>query len=88
MVMEQELVLVRCRINHILFYNFFFYFSGDSGGSMFIKDNGQYKAVGIISKSLIRANGICDVNKPQIYTDVSAYYDWIVETVTGSVAPI
>lgn len=57
---------------------------GDSGGSLVIKENNKYYATGIISASLLTSDFKCDIGRPQIYTDISAYYDWIVGIVEST----
>lgn len=58
-----------------------FFVSGDSGNSLFMSYNGKYYATGIMSGSLLNNDFICDVSRPQIYTDISKFYNWIIETV-------
>lgn len=49
---------------------------GDSGSGMFIKVNGVYYLMGIVSSSLMTDKG-CDVSKNAIYTNVLKFRSWI-----------
>lgn len=54
---------------------------GDSGGGLFIENNGVYHLKGIVSSSLLNATE-CDVFGNAIYTNLIMFRDWI-ENVTG-----
>mmetsp|Transcript_8634 Transcript_8634/g.15211 ORF Transcript_8634/g.15211 Transcript_8634/m.15211 type:complete len:403 (+) Transcript_8634:70-1278(+) len=47
--------------------------SGDSGGPLFLTQNGTFIEVGIVSFG----QGCAEVGKPGVYTRVSAFRDWI-----------
>jgi len=48
---------------------------GDSGGPLITKSNNSFQLLGIVSYG----SG-CDVKKPTVYTKVSHYYKWILDT--------
>jgi len=50
---------------------------GDSGGGIFVFDGYFFYLLGIVSSSIIGANG--DVEAYASYTDVTKYIDWINE---------
>lgn len=53
---------------------------GDSGGGLFIHQDGKWYIRGIISTSLAnRQTQVCDVNSYAVYVDIAKYLLWIVE---------
>lgn len=50
---------------------------GDSGGGLFVNENGAYSLRGIVSSSLIGGPYGCDVDVYSVFTDVTKYVDWI-----------
>lgn len=50
---------------------------GDSGGGLFVYENGAFSLRGIISSSLIGGPYGCDVDVYSVFTDVTKYVDWI-----------
>lgn len=50
--------------------------NGDSGGGLFIKNNGVSYLKGIVSSSLVKDGG-CDVARNAVYTNVPKFGDWI-----------
>lgn len=57
---------------------------GDSGGGLFIEIDGIKYFEGIVSSSLTD-NGMCDVSKNAIYTNVRKFKDWIAEKTQSAV---
>lgn len=72
--------------NSLIFLDFLLNFDilGDSGGSLFIKKDKKYLAVGIISTSLRAPGGFCDTKRHQIFTEVAAYHKWLMDVAIGS----
>lgn len=54
---------------------------GDSGGGLFIEADDAFHLRGIVSSSLMKADG-CDVTKNAIFTNVLKFKDWIIDTTT------
>jgi V8-like Glu-specific endopeptidase len=54
---------------------------GDSGGPLITKSNNSFQLLGVVSYG----SG-CDVKKPTVYTKVSHYYKWILETYESLIA--
>ena len=54
---------------------------GDSGGPLITKSNNSFQLLGIVSYG----SG-CDVKKPTVYTKVSHYYKWILDTYESLIA--
>lgn len=52
---------------------------GDSGGGLFIKENGVSYLKGVVSSSLIKDEQ-CDVSKNAVYTNVPMFSEWIGRT--------
>jgi hypothetical protein len=52
-------------------------FTGDSGSGLFIKIGSTYFLKGIVSSSLFKANGQCDVDNYAVYTDIPQFSKWI-----------
>lgn len=69
---------------HIYLSMYHYLISGDSGGALFLKEEGKYYATGIVSASLLTDANQCDIEKPQIYTEVGIFYNWIVMTVEST----
>ncbi|CRL03725.1 CLUMA_CG016552, isoform B [Clunio marinus] len=52
---------------------------GDSGGGSYMKDNSKWFIKGIFSSSLFTDEGMCDVERYSIFTDVSKFSNWIAK---------
>lgn len=50
---------------------------GDSGGPLVLIRNGRYIVIGLVS----RTPRLCNTQKPQVFTRVSTYTDWIKEKI-------
>ncbi|XP_047516407.1 serine protease gd-like isoform X3 [Pieris napi] len=52
---------------------------GDSGGGLYILDNGRWKLRGVVSLALLSQNGdaTCDLNEYVVFTDAAQYLPWI-----------
>lgn len=50
---------------------------GDSGGGLYVIDEGFYYLRGIVSSSLKTAELSCDVNNYSVFTNVLKFIDWI-----------
>ena len=48
-----------------------FYFKGDSGGPLIIKENNLFYQVGVVSYGNSNCDGV------GVYTNVASYLDWI-----------
>lgn len=53
---------------------------GDSGSGFFIKIGSIYYLRGIVSSSLFKPDGQCDVFNYAVYTDITKFLDWIENT--------
>ncbi|XP_068623667.1 serine protease gd-like isoform X2 [Battus philenor] len=58
--------------------------SGDSGGGLFVLDDGRWKIRGIVSIALSAASvdKRCDLNEFVVFTDVAKYRSWITRYMT------
>lgn len=56
---------------------------GDSGGPMTIQENGKYVLIGVISSG----RGCAVEDEAGVYTRVSFFHDWIVQTVSDICTP-
>jgi secreted trypsin-like serine protease len=66
--------------NYYFKYQFILYInsiSGDSGGGLMLKLNGQWILRGIVSVALIGNDGYCDANNFVVFTDVAQFVPWI-----------
>ncbi|CRL03693.1 CLUMA_CG016756, isoform A [Clunio marinus] len=52
---------------------------GDSGGGLYMKANIKWFIKGIVSSSLLTDEGMCDVEKYSIFTDVAKFSNWIAK---------
>ncbi|CRL03695.1 CLUMA_CG016244, isoform A [Clunio marinus] len=52
---------------------------GDSGGGLYMKANIKWFIKGIVSSSLFTDEGMCDVEKYSIFTDVAKFSNWIAK---------
>ncbi|XP_045503356.1 serine protease gd-like isoform X1 [Colias croceus] len=54
---------------------------GDSGGGLYILDNGRWRLRGVVSLSLVSQNGdhTCNLNEYVVFTDAAQYIPWIKE---------
>ncbi|XP_038215084.1 serine protease gd-like [Zerene cesonia] len=54
---------------------------GDSGGGLYILDNGRWRLRGVVSLSLVSQNGdhTCNLNEYVVFTDTAQYIPWIKE---------
>ncbi|CAK1541737.1 unnamed protein product [Leptosia nina] len=52
---------------------------GDSGGGLYILDNGRWRLRGVVSLSLLAQNGdyTCNLNEYVVFTDTAQYLQWI-----------
>lgn len=55
---------------------------GDSGAGLLIKVNNVFHLKGIVSSSITN-DGVCDVSKSAVYTNVQKFRDWIAEKTGG-----
>ncbi|XP_022115254.2 serine protease gd [Pieris rapae] len=59
---------------------------GDSGGGLYILDNGRWKLRGVVSLALLSQNGdaTCDLNEYVVFTDAAQYLPWIKDKMSKS----
>lgn len=54
--------------------------NGDSGGGFMMLRDGRWTLRGVVSMS-IADQGRCDLSQYLVFTDVSKFSDWILETI-------
>ncbi|KRT85154.1 Trypsin [Oryctes borbonicus] len=55
--------------------------NGDSGGGFMMLRNGRWTLRGVVSMSIADQGRRCDLSQYLVFTDVSKFYDWILEIV-------
>ncbi|XP_050353349.1 serine protease gd-like isoform X2 [Nymphalis io] len=60
---------------------------GDSGGGLYILDNGRWRLRGVVSLSLWTENGesTCNLEDYVVFTDTAQYLPWITDVMTNTI---
>lgn len=53
--------------------------SGDSGGGFYVRVDGLWYIIGIVSGSFLNRDRLCDLRRNTIYTDINSFKPWIEE---------